>query len=98
MILEVASLKVKHGMEIEFEEAFRKASAIISSMQGYQSHQLHRCMETQAKYLLLVQWDSLEDHITGFRKSEEYQQWKQLLHHFYDPFPIVEHYEKIYFS
>ena len=98
MILEIASLQVKHGMEIEFEEAFRKASAIISSMQGYQSHQLHRCMETQAKYLLLVQWVSLEDHITGFRKSEEYQQWKQLLHHFYDPFPIVEHYEEIYFS
>ena len=98
MILEAAMLQVKHGMEIEFEAAFRKASAIISSMEGYQSHQLHRCMETEAKYLLLVQWDALEDHTIGFRESGEYQQWKKLLHHFYDPFPIVEHYEKIYLS
>jgi len=43
--------------------------------------------------VLLVQWKRLEDHTIGFRQSPEYQRWKALLHHFYDPFPTVEHYE-----
>ncbi|MCM3666396.1 antibiotic biosynthesis monooxygenase [Mesobacillus subterraneus] len=95
MILEAVMLQVKVGMEAEYEEAFRGASKIISSMKGYISHELQRCMEVEGKYLLLVQWETLEDHIVGFRQSNEYQQWKKQLHHFYDPFPIVEHFEKV---
>ncbi|MFB6467198.1 antibiotic biosynthesis monooxygenase family protein [Cytobacillus sp. Hz8] len=95
MILEAAMLHVITGMEQEFEEAFRKASNIISSMKGYISHELQSCMEVEGKYLLLVKWDSLEDHTIGFRESVEYQEWKDLLHHFYHPFPTVEHFEKI---
>jgi heme-degrading monooxygenase HmoA len=95
MILEAVMLQVKVGMEAEYEETFRGASKIISSMKGYISHALQRCMEVEGKYLLLVQWESLEDHTVGFRQSNEYQQWKQQLHHFYDPFPIVEHFEKV---
>ena len=95
MILEVAILDVIPGQEKEFEEAFKKASAIISSMKGYQSHQLKKCIEKKDRYILLVEWGTLEDHTEGFRKSEGYKQWKKLLHHFYDPFPNVEHYESI---
>jgi heme-degrading monooxygenase HmoA len=95
MILEAVMLQVKVGMEAEYEEAFRGASKIISSMKGYISHNLQRCIEVEGKYLLLVQWESLEDHTVGFRQSNEYQQWKKHLHHFYDPFPIVEHFEKV---
>jgi heme-degrading monooxygenase HmoA len=92
MILEVAMLPVIAGKNEEFEAAFRKASSIISSMKGYISHELQTCMEDGNKYLLLVRWESLEDHTVGFRGSAEYQEWRQLLHHFYDPFPVVEHY------
>jgi heme-degrading monooxygenase HmoA len=95
MILEAAILLVKQGKEGEFEEAFRKASKIISSMKGYISHELQRCIEDKGKYLLLVKWESLEDHTVGFRESNEYQKWKKLLHHFYYPFPIVEHFENV---
>ena len=98
MILEAAMLQVKCGMEAEFEAAFRKASAIISSMEGYQSHELQRCLETEGKYLLLVKWATLEDHTIGFRQSKNYQEWKRLLHHFYEPFPTVEHFTKISLS
>ena len=98
MILEAAMLQVKRGMEAEFEAAFRKASAIISSMEGYQSHELQRCLETEGKYLLLVKWATLEDHTIGFRQSKNYQEWKRLLHHFYEPFPTVEHFTKISLS
>lgn len=95
MILEVAILNVIPGREAEFEQAFATASAIISSIKGYHHHQLQRCLENPAQYILLVNWATLEDHTVGFRGSPEYQQWRQLLHHFYDPFPRVEHYQLV---
>ncbi len=64
-------------------------------MPGYISHRLQRCLDVADKYLLLVEWQQLEDHTVGFRQSPQYQQWRRLLHHFYDPFPTVEHYEAI---
>jgi len=91
-ILEIAMLKIKTGQTEEFEGSFREAQKIISAMKGYRSHSLERCLEDDHKYVLLVRWDSLEDHEIGFRLSADYQQWKKLLHHFYDPFPTVEHF------
>lgn len=96
MILESAILDVKPGLEQEFEATFEKAQLIISCMEGYVSHQLQRCIERPNRYLLLVNWDSLENHTVGFRESHEYQDWRRLLHHFYDPFPEVEHYESVF--
>ena len=95
MILEVAILNVKTGQETHFEAAFTTASSIIASMKGYKRHELRRCLEIANQYVLLVEWDTLEDHTIGFRGSEQYQEWRRLLHHFYDPFPTVEHYESI---
>ena len=96
MILEVAILDVIPGQEVEFQAAFGAASSIISSMPGYVSHQLQHCLETRNRYILLVHWETLEAHTVGFRGSEGYQEWKKLLHHFYDPFPTVEHYELVF--
>ncbi len=95
MILESASLQVKPGESAAFETAFREAGRIIASMPGYRSHELQRCLEREGHYLLLVRWDSVEAHEVGFRQSAPYQEWKRLLHHFYDPFPTVLHYEKV---
>ena len=95
MILEVAVLDVVPGRESEFQRSFEQAQRIIASMNGYVSHELKRCIEKPSRYLLLVRWMTLEDHTTGFRESAQYQEWKRLLHHFYDPFPEVEHYESI---
>jgi heme-degrading monooxygenase HmoA len=92
MILEVAVLDVIPGRQAEFEAAFRLAAPIIAGMRGYVSHGLQRCLEKDSRYLLLVNWETLEDHTVGFRGSPQYQEWKRLLHHFYDPFPTVEHY------
>jgi len=95
MILEAAPLHVKPGQSQAFEAAFREAQSIISAMPGYRSHELQRCLERAGQYLLLVRWDSVAAHEEGFRKSPEYQQWRRLLHHFYDPFPTVLHYEAV---
>ncbi|WP_445732314.1 antibiotic biosynthesis monooxygenase family protein [Mariniflexile sp.] len=93
MILEVATLNIKTGLSLDFEKNFQEAQKIISSMKGYISHELKKCLEKEDKYILLVNWETIEDHEIGFRKPEEYQEWKKLLHHFYEPFPIVEHYK-----
>ncbi len=95
MILEVAMLYVIPGQESDFEVAFSQASTIIASMPGYHGHQLQRCLEVENKYLLLVEWETLADHTVGFRRSLEYVTWKKLLHHYYDPFPTVEHFTPI---
>jgi heme-degrading monooxygenase HmoA len=95
MILEAAPLQVRPGQSANFEAAFRVAQAIIASMPGYLSHELQRCVENEGHYLLLVRWRTLEDHQVGFRQSPQYQDWKKLLHHFYDPFPTVLHYEAV---
>jgi heme-degrading monooxygenase HmoA len=95
MILEVAILNVKSGFEGQFEAAFEKAAPILVKTRGYCGHELQRSVENPSRYILLVRWERLEDHTVGFRQSVEYQEWKSLLHHFYDPFPTVEHYEHV---
>ena len=95
MILEVAMLNIKAGQSPAFEAAFKEASSIIASMPGYVRHELQKCLEVDDKYLLLVWWQRLEDHTVGFRGSDDYQRWKALLHHFYDPFPTVEHFTQV---
>lgn len=95
MILEVAVLNVRSGQSDQFENAFRQASPLIASVPGYVRHELQQCIETPDRYLLLVTWETLEAHTVGFRQSPAYQEWKALLHHFYDPFPLVEHYEGV---
>ena len=95
MILEAVVLQVRAAQSEAFESAFREAQAIVSSMPGYRSHELQRCLEREGQYLLLVRWDSVAAHEEGFRKSPQYQAWRKLLHHFYDPFPDVYHYEQV---
>ncbi len=96
MITEVAVLKIRPGQSAEFEESFITAQPIIESMNGYIQHELQQCMEESDKYLLVIRWKTIEDHTIGFRQSEGYKEWKKLLHHFYDPFPVVEHYKRIF--
>jgi len=95
MIIEHAVLEVTHGREEEFEGAFDTAAPLIATSPGFASLRLSRCVEQPSRYLLLVEWESLEDHTEGFRGSDRYQEWRQLLHHFYDPFPTVEHFAHV---
>lgn len=95
MILEVARLDVRPGLARDFEAAFARARGILRASPGYVAHELRRCVEQPDRYLLLVTWETLEAHTVGFRGSAPYADWKRLLHHFYDPFPTVEHFEPV---
>ncbi|TLG15752.1 antibiotic biosynthesis monooxygenase [Nocardia cyriacigeorgica] len=95
MVIEHALLNVIAGREADFETAFAHAREIIAAMPGFRGLRLSRSIESPSTYLLLVEWDRLEDHTVGFRQSPDYQRWKALLHHFYDPFPTVEHFRSV---
>ena len=94
MILEIATLTIRPEQAADFESAFAVAQQYIAAVPGYREHTLNRCLEQPGRYALLVEWDSVEAHM-GFRQSAEYQPWKELLHHFYDPFPEVLHYSRV---
>lgn len=95
MIVEMAVLPVRPGQEAAFESALRQARPLIAAIPGFLGIAVSRGVESPSRYLLLVEWDSLESHEIGFRRSSNYQQWRALLHHFYDPFPVVEHFTPI---
>ena len=91
-ILEIAQLMIRDGEQDAFETAFAQARLIIAAMPGHLGHELVRCIERPAEYVLLVYWTSVAAHEEGFRRSPQFQQWRALLHHFYEPTPRVAHY------
>ena len=96
MILEHAILPVTPGREADFEAALAEATPIIAGMPGFIDLQVSRSIETPSEYLLLVHWENVEAHEVVFRASEPYQQWRALLHGFYEPFPVVEHFAPVH--
>jgi heme-degrading monooxygenase HmoA len=92
MILEVAILHIKENQSNDFEKNYELAKPIISRAKGYRSHQLKKCIETADKYILIVEWNTLEDHEIGFRKSKDFLEWKALVHPFLTSETLVEHY------
>jgi heme-degrading monooxygenase HmoA len=95
VITEHAVLPVRPGQAAAFVEAMDRAKAIIAASPGFISLRVARCLERPDTFVLLVEWETLEAHTVGFRGSEAYQEWRALLHHFYDPAPVVEHFETV---
>ena len=93
MVLETAILTIKPGTNKSYEAAFQEAQKVLGTVDGYISHQLQACMEKPERYLLFIQWETLEAHTVGFRGSPQFQEWRALLHHFYDGPVEVLHYE-----
>lgn len=93
MILEVATIKIHEGQKSGFEAAMVKAAPLIAGSPGYRAHQLQRCMETPGRYVLLVQWQTLEAHTVGFRQSPAFAQWREIIGPYFAEPPVVEHYE-----
>lgn len=91
-ILELALLDVRGKQNHAFEAALSEALPLIRRQPGCRSATIRPCVENPQRYLLLVEWASLADHDPGFRQSADYKRWRALLHGFYEPFPVVEHY------
>jgi heme-degrading monooxygenase HmoA len=92
MILEHALLQVRAGQEAEFEAAMSAARPLIAASPGFQGIEVRPAAERPGVYLLMVQWESIAHHRDGFRTSDRYQEWRALLHPFYDPMPEVRYF------
>ncbi|CAH8770173.1 antibiotic biosynthesis monooxygenase family protein [Paenibacillus dendritiformis] len=92
MIVHMTTFYVKPGTANDFESSFREASAILSERPGYLKHELHKCVEVEDKYIMIVQWNSFKDHMPGFTASESYLEWSILLQPFFERPPVSEHY------
>ncbi|MFJ3670827.1 antibiotic biosynthesis monooxygenase family protein [Streptomyces sp. NPDC090106] len=95
MVVEHARLTVEAGREEEFREVFAKARQVLAEADGFHWAELLRCEEEPRVFLLLVGWDSVDAHMTGFRESERFQRWRALVGPFFAGPPAVEHYTSV---
>jgi heme-degrading monooxygenase HmoA len=93
MVLEHALIDVTPDREDAFEEAFDLAVGILAASPGFRGARLHRGIELPSRYLLLVEWERLEDHLEGFRKSPSFTEWRAVLGPFFASPPAVDHYQ-----
>jgi heme-degrading monooxygenase HmoA len=93
MIMETAFMDIVPGQEQAFEAAFAEAKKVVAQAKGFNVIHLHRGVERPSTYLVAIGWDTVEDHMVGFRESELFTQWRALLGpHFANP-PAVEHWD-----
>ena len=92
MIVEHALLSVRDGQSAAFEAAMQQAIPLIAASPGFVGIEVRPAIEAASLYLLLVQWDNVSSHRDGFRTSDRYQQWRALLHGFYEPMPKVDYF------
>jgi heme-degrading monooxygenase HmoA len=95
MILEHALITVRPDRRPEFEAALARARAVISASPGFLSLRLHRGVESPDRYLLLVEWETLEDHTVGFRESDRFAEWRSHIGPFFETPPEVDHYAPV---
>jgi heme-degrading monooxygenase HmoA len=91
MILEIAQIDVKPGMEAEFEAGVAKAAALFQRAKGCAAMELQRSIEKPSRYRLMVRWETLENHTEDFRGSPDFQEWRNLVSHCFERPPEVEH-------
>jgi len=95
MIREVATIRIQAGHEQAFEQAVAQARALFGRAKGCTSMQLHRSIEEPLRYTLVVQWDSVEDHMVHFRQSEDFPKWRALVGDHFDGAPHVHHIRQV---
>jgi heme-degrading monooxygenase HmoA len=95
MILEHALITVRPDDHTRFEAALAEARAVIAGSPGFRSLALHRGIESPDRYLLLVEWDTLEDHTVGFRESPAFAEWRAHIGPFFDSPPVVDHFAPV---
>ena len=93
MILEVAEIRITAGRQADFEQAaHRGIQTVIAKAKGFCGYQVRHSIETPERYLLLLEWETLEDHTVGFRGSAAYAQWRSVVVDFFAAPPFVEHF------
>ena len=92
MVLEIAQFEITPGAEEAFEAAYAKGRSLLAETPGFRDARMTRGVESPSRFVLLVEWDTVEAHEVGFRGSDRFATWRALIGpHFAAP-PVVEHY------
>jgi heme-degrading monooxygenase HmoA len=95
MILEIAQIDVKPGLEAEFEAGVAKAAPLFARAKGCKGMELQRSVEKKRRYRLFVTWETLENHTVDFRNSADFAAWRKLVGHCFETAPEVDHLEAV---
>lgn len=99
MILELADIRIKPGQQAEFEKAIALGiQTVISHAKGFQGAKVNRGVESTDRYILQIFWDTLDDHMVGFRESPAFTEWRAIVGPFFAAPPVMEHFELTYKS
>ena len=96
MILEHADIRIDPARAADFEAAIlHGVQTVISQAKGFRGFKVNRSIESPGRYLLMIYWDTMEDHTVGFRGSDSFTQWRAIVGPFFVQPPVVEHLELV---
>jgi quinol monooxygenase YgiN len=96
MVLEIADIRIHPGQQQAFDEAIQRALAtVMSQAKGARNPSVHRCIESPERYVLQIEWDTLEDHNVHFRQGPLFAQWRAIIGPFFAGPPLVEHFDRL---
>ena len=93
MILEIADIRIQPGQQVAFDAAIQRAIAtVIAQAKGFQGYKINKCIETPERYVLMIFWDTLENHTVDFRQSPAFVEWRSIVGPYFAAPPTVEHF------
>ena len=96
MILELADFRIHPGKNAEFDAAIRRGvETVIAHAQGFRGYKVVKGIESPERYLLMIRWDTLENHTVDFRGSAAFADWRAIVGPFFAAPPVVEHFEDV---
>ena len=96
MVLELADIRILPGKGAEFDAAIeRGVETVIAKAKGFRGYQVHKGIESPERYLLMIRWETLENHTVDFRGSAAFAEWRAIVGPYFAAPPQVEHFELI---
>jgi heme-degrading monooxygenase HmoA len=93
MILELVDIRIHPGQQAAFDEAVQRGlTTVIAGANGCRGWKVNKCIESPERYILMIFWDTLEDHMVGFRQGPLFPQWRAIVGPFFAQPPQVEHF------
>jgi heme-degrading monooxygenase HmoA len=96
MILEIADIRIPPGKNAEFDAAIQRGvETVIGRAQGFRGYKVNRGIESPERYVLMIYWDTLEDHTVRFRGGPLFPEWRAIVGPYFAQPPVVEHFELV---
>ncbi len=93
MILEHVDIRIQPGQQAAFDEAIlRGVNTVIAHAKGFRGFKVNKCIESPERYILMLFWDSMDDHMMGFRQSPAFAEWRAIVGPFFASPPMMEHF------